>query len=215
MLLCGCGQAELRQQVRTTQAELQDTRRQLGETQAEVAQLKDIVLRGFDNLYSRMDCSDQRIKEFLAECEKGSDQCSPQAVQNLMVFMENQSPAFCMLRGDTRMQSLLPIREGALMQLADPKNFRPTTRFLVLVQPRAETAEAYREAKLVGQDVVDYMRKTLAIPSKIRIMGPMTLPCKSKQEELNKYISKIARPLPNEASDKAYRVKVFTYRTEC
>jgi hypothetical protein len=136
-------------------------------------------------------------------------------VANAAAFLDNESPAFFMLRGDTRIQSLLPIREGSLMQLADPKNYRPTTRFVVLVQPRAETPDAYREAKLVGQDVVDFLRQKLGIPSKIRIMGPMMLPCKSKQDELNKYISKLARPLPGELFDKAYRVKVFAIRTEC
>ena len=72
-----------------------------------------------------------------------------------------------------------------------------------------------REAKLVGQDLIDFLRKKLDIPAKIRILGPMTLPCKSKQDQLGGYISRIARPLPGESIDKASRIKVFVYRTEC
>jgi hypothetical protein len=215
LLACGCGYAELREQGTRQQAEIATLRGQVADLTGQVIQLQDSTAQGFQSVFSRLDCSDQRIKEFLSECEKGNETCSPQAVGNAMAFMENEAPAFCMLRGDTRIESLLPIREGALMQLADPKHFHPTTRFLVLVQPRAETAEAYREAKLVGQDIVEFLRKKLDIPSKIRIMGPMTLPCKTKQEELNRYISKIARPLPAEAIDKGTRVKVFVYRTEC
>ncbi|HNN96726.1 MAG TPA: hypothetical protein PKI03_30865 [Pseudomonadota bacterium] len=214
-LLLSCAAANLREQVREQQTQIQELRTQLAEVNDEIVRLRDTVNQGFQALYGRLDCSDQRVKDFLSECEKGSETCSPQGVANALAFMENQAPAFCMLRGDTRMGSLLPIREGGLMQLADPKHFRPTTRFVVLVQPRAETPDAFREAKLVGQDLIDFLRKKLDIPAKIRILGPMTLPCKSKQDQLGGYISRIARPLPGESIDKAARVKVFVYRTEC
>jgi hypothetical protein len=213
-LVCGCA-GDLQRRVETQQQQLQDQQTQLSGLTEEVTRLRDYVTQNFQGLYGRLDCSDQKIREFLSECEKGSETCSPQAVANALSFMDSQAPAFCMLRGDTRMASLLPIREGGLMQLADPKQFHPTTRFVVLVQPRAETADSYREAKLVGQDVVEFMRKKLDIPAKIKILGPMTLPCKTKQEQLNSYISRIARPLPGESADRGQRVRIFVYRTEC
>ena len=131
-----CAAANLREQVREQQTQIQELRTQLAEVNDEIVRLRDTVNQGFQALYGRPRLlGSARVKDFLSECEKGSETCSPQGVANALAFMENQAPAFCMLRGDTRMGSLLPIREGGLMQLADPGHFRPTTRFVVLVQP--------------------------------------------------------------------------------
>jgi len=209
----GCT-AGLQRQLDETRAELAEVKAQGARTAEELERLKSTLTIEINALWGKLECGNDRVKRFLSECERGSDTCSEDGVANALAFMDSQPHTTMYLRTQGPIQPV-PFRLGNLGFLTEPRNYHPTTRFLVLVQPRAEGSEAEREAKRVGKDVVEYIRSEFKVPANIKIIGPLTLPCRLKADQLKSYMSRNDRPRLGEPSEKEGRLRVWTFRTDC
>lgn len=164
---------------------------------------------------SRAACDNEKLREFLRECEEGSEVCSEKGVTNAWKFITTQPGVTLFLRPRSAAK-IVPTRRGQLMSQSDPKTWLPSTRFLVLARPRSETTEHHDEAMQVGREVKDYLIEDLLSNQKnVRILGPKTLPCKMKAEELANYTGiPLPYPLKGEPQGKDV-VQVWVFRTDC
>jgi len=206
--------AGLQRQLEETRAELTEVKAQLARNTEELERVKGGLTIEINALWGRLECGNERVKRFLSECERGSDTCSEDGVANALAFMDSQPHTTMYLRTQGPIQPV-PFRLGNLGFLTEARNFHPTTKFLVLVQPRAEGSEGEREAKRIGKEVVEYVRSEFKVPSGIKILGPLTLPCKLKADQLKSYMSRNDRPRLGEPSEKEGRLRVWIFRTDC
>lgn len=166
-------------------------------------------------LSSRVECDNSRVREFLKSCEEGAEACSEQGLANALSFMDTQPYVMLFMRPGVGIQGLSNIRRGQLMTLGESKNWRPSTRFLVLVQPRSDVPEHREEALRLGRELATFSREELAIGKKYPILGPHMLPCKLKIEHLSHYSRRYDRPLAGEPTGKDPVVRMWLFRTDC
>lgn len=165
---------------------------------------------------SRAACDNEKLREFLRECEEGSDQCSEKGINNAWKFITTQQGVELFMRPHGGAK-IVATRRGQLMSTCDPKTWLPSTRFLILVKPRGESAEHHEEAMRVGREVRTYLVDDLFDKRKdVRILGPKTLPCKMKTEELANYSGiPLPYPLRGEPQGRDSAVIVWVFRTDC
>jgi hypothetical protein len=191
--LLGCT-AQLQQQLDQTRTEVRDLKNQLAHTNDELERHRSTSTLEINSLWGRMECGNDRVRRFLSECDSQA---------HTTLYVRNQGPT-----------APVPFRIGHLSLLTELRNIHPTTRFLVLVQPRSEGSEAEQEARRIGKDVVAYLRNDYKIPSNVKIVGPVALPCKLKAEQLKSYMSRNDRPRSGEAPEKE-RLRAWIFRTDC
>ena len=166
---------------------------------------------------SHVECHNDRVKDFIKECEEGSEVCSEAGLANAFRFMITQPYVQIYLKPRAGIDSLVATRKGQLATMGDPKNWLPSTRFLVLVQPRTESSEHRDEALRLGREIQRYLVNELFAEEKgVRILGPKILPCKMKAEELNQHIrGKLDLPIKGEPTRAEASVRAWVFRTDC
>jgi len=195
--------------IRTKQTE-DDTKRRDEITllrQEHEAQLRD--------LYSRLDCTNVRVRDFIKECEENSNVCSDEGIANAMLFMDTQPYVLMFLRPKLGMDEIVETRVGQLMALTESKFWKPSTKFLILVQPHEDTQAAHGLAIKVGEQMMVYLRTNMGIHSKYRVIGPKTLQCKYKADKVAHYTRKYDRPVKGEPLGNEPAVRLWVFRTNC
>lgn len=207
--------AELKKEVVDLKAQLAF---QAAERQHMAGRLDEVV-SFFENkireVFSKLSCTDSRVSEFLAECESGSEVCSPKGTEKAMFFLHTQEYATQYLDPVLGVKSMTLIRAGHLSIITDPKRLNPSTRFLVMVQPRAETEQGTKEALAVGQSVLKYMRSENLLDRSHKILGPKLLPCKITSDKLSQFVGRLDRVQVGEPTDPKQRVRVWVIKTDC
>ena len=166
-------------------------------------------------IYARLNCTNTQVAEFIAECEADSEVCSAKGSENALLFMATQQYVTLYLVPEQGAKSITLIRKGQLSILSDPKNLHPSSRFLIMVQPREDSIESTTEALEIGRGVSRYLRSEVHVARGFRVLGPKALPCKLKAEKLNRYMGRLDRVGPGEPVDPAQRVRVWVFRTDC
>ena len=212
----GC-MGELRQELAETNRRLSDAMSQISVLRSDLEKAKDeLKFVSFSTdfsirqIASRVECDNTRVRDFLKECEEGSEVCSQDGVANALKFMDTQPYVQLFLRPDVGIKNLLNTRRGQLMSLGDTHNWKPSTRFLILVQPRTDAEDHAKEALQLGRDVSGLLRTEIGVGKRIPILGPRVLPCKLKSEQLSHYSRRFDKPVKGEP-----RVRVFVFRTDC
>ena len=164
---------------------------------------------------SRIECNNNRVRDFLKSCEENSDVCSAEGVANALAFMDSQPYVLMFMRATMDAQELSDTRVGQLMSLTETKNWRPSTRFLILAQPRGDSPLHHAEAIKAGEQIKIFLRNDMGIASKLQILGPKVLPCKLKAEQLAHYMRKYDRPVRGELTCKEPFIRLWVFRTDC
>jgi hypothetical protein len=214
--ICGCANnnqaLELRQQLIDLEArqnlKVQELQHQLDRERT----ARELDIR---RVASRVECHNDRVREFLKECEQGSEVCSEHGVANAFQFMITQPYVQIYLRPHAGTKGIVATRRGQLVTMGDPKNWLPSTRFLVLIQPRNDSAEQRDEAMRVGREVQRYIHHLFAEEKALPIIGPKILPCKLKTEEVSHRVGKFDVPVKGEPKGDEPSVRVWVFRTDC
>jgi hypothetical protein len=121
------------------------------------------------------------------------------------------------LRPEGGVKGLGATRKGQLATMGDSKSWLPSTRFLVLVQPRGEAPEHREEALRVGREVQRYLGNDLFKDERgIKILGPKILPCKMKADEVAQHVrSKFDAPVKGEPTGQQPAVRLWVFKTDC
>lgn len=166
---------------------------------------------------SRVECHNEKVKEFLKECEEGSDVCSEQGVANASRFITTQPFVTIYLRPQEGVKGLVQTRIGQLRTLGDSKTLLPSTRFLVLLLPRSDSAAHRDEALRSGREIQRYLVNDLFRDEKeLKMLGPKLLPCKMKKEELAFYFrGKLDAPVKGEPTGHEPTVRIYVFKTDC
>lgn len=195
------------------QSEFQEFRRK---TQEDLAAQQKAHEADVERLWGKLNCSSELVRDFVRRCEeKDGPGCSEEAVAGAPKFMHSQPHTLVNLRPRDGISSLVSFRRGQLLDLLDTNNLYPTTRFVILVQPRGEGPKLLEEAELLGNQMLQYLRVELALPRKFPIYGPHLLPCKLKADVMTNYSGKIDRTQPGEPLEGQPRVRVWVFRTDC
>lgn len=169
-----------------------------------------------DKMAESFYCTNDDVRAFIKRCEKTPGvalQCSDEAIAGALAFLDNQPYAAFYLRPNG-INSLTKVRNGQLIELVDIGNLRKSTRFLILVQPRGETAEAIEEASTIANGVYQYMRTELGLAGGYPVYQHV-LPCKIKAETMRRYMRRADRPQTGEPTEKEPRLRVWVFRTAC
>ncbi len=186
--------------------------RKLNEARFEVKLLKEEVRR----LWSRVACNSDSVKDFLHTCEQEGIGCSGYDVANAFkAFLDTQDYVRVYLRPDIGTDSLTKLRQQQLEDQGAPTELHPGTRFIVVVLPRSSSTTHQEEAERLGRQVVRYLRSRVGIPAAYRILGPKTLPCNYKREEILRHKRKIDQRQVNEPTEGEPTVHAWVFRTEC
>lgn len=205
----------LESEVKVLKAQIQFQAEEKQDIKGELDQIRTNIEHEVRAIYARLNCTNSQVAEFLAECESDSEVCSPKGAENALQFMSSQPYVTLYLVPDQGIKSITLIRKGQLTLLAEPKNLHPSSRLLVLVQPREDTTQSETEAIEVGRGVSRYLRTEIKVSRGYRILGPKALPCKIKAEKLNRYLGRLDRVGPGEPPDASQRVRVWVFRTDC
>jgi hypothetical protein len=205
--------AQLRTELINTRVELDQLRREYKE---DLDRISYRILSGERRIWGRLECTNHTVAEFIDSCKKeGSLSCSEQSLAAALSFMTSQAYASLYLRSREGLEGLLPLRRGQLSMLADLQFLHPSTKLLVLIQPESESEPHQREAEKLGRELVRWMRASLKVPDWVQILGPRTLPCKLKQEQLSGFVRRFDRPVLTEPTEKEGRLRIFVFRTDC
>lgn len=201
-------QASTEAQLRYMVQENKELREQLEDTDRRL----ELAIR---SVFGKLYCTNDKVREFIRECEVGSEVCSEAGVANALAFMSTQPYTSFFLRPEEGVQGLHSIRRGQLMGMAEPHNLHPSSRFLVLIQPRSDTAVHQKEAEKIGFDVVQFLRKDLRLGPRYTSLGARILPCKLKQEQIARFNNHLDRRLKGEPEEREPRVRIWVFRTDC
>lgn len=219
-LLYGCAFAtrqdiaDLKAAIRDLEARDNEKNKLLNDKLDREKMLREVDMR---RVSSHVECHNDKVRDFIKECEEGSDVCSEQGLANAYRFMITQPYVQIYLKPRAGIDSLVATRKGQLTTMGDPKNWLPSTRFLVLAQPRSESGEHREEALRLGREVQRYLVNELFAEEKgVRILGPKILPCKMKADELNQHVrGKLDLPVKGEPTGKDASVRLWVFRTDC
>jgi hypothetical protein len=212
-LVGGCASSE---QVDELARQLKKLRDQFDEQQNELRGMKTWYDEQIRKLWSQVKCDKEQVREFVRGCELAdSATCTPTAAANALAFMDSQPYAMMHIRPGTSVRRMHSIRRGQLVQLLALHNMRPSTKFLILIQPRSDSIEDKRDTEQIGATLVNEMRYTLRVPPGVPIIGPYMLPCKLKREQVQHYGSQLDKPLPSEPPNNEPHVRIWVFSTDC
>jgi hypothetical protein len=178
---------------------------------------RDRALSSQAKLWGRIECNNHDVGQFISACEvEGDLGCTPEAMNVAMSFMSTQAYVSLYLRPGDPVETLAFQRRGQVAVLTDPQFQHPSTKYLVLVQPRSDSESHVREARVLGSWFIDrQLRKKFGILSTVKVIGPRVLPCKLKQEQLKGFMRRWDFPVEEEPKEKDLRVRLFVFRTDC
>lgn len=167
-------------------------------------------------IWGKVNCTNERVRDFIRRCANSSSPgCSDDTLASALSFMNTQPYVTMYLSPESGIVSLLPIRRGQLLELADAHLLFPTTRFLILVQPAGETTKQLEDASWVGNQVLHHLRVDLGVGQGFPIHGPHLLPCKGMTSMVNFYTGRLDNLQPGEPRSPRSRVRVWVFRTDC
>lgn len=171
--------------------------------------------REIERLLAALSCKEDAVRDFMRRCEAGSsNDCSPQAITEVLAFLDTQKYAALWVRPNEAF-AMAMIRKGQLLDMADPIYLHRTTKFVILIQPRAETPAMLEEAQATGNQFVQYLRVQVGLPSHIPILGPHLVPCKFKAEMLKNIVNRADRYQRGEPGPNEPRLRAWILRTDC
>lgn len=166
--------------------------------------------------WAKMNCNSEDVRDFLKACEQGNgEQCSQTAIDGSMAFLNSQDYVTIYLRYDQRAYMMTQLRRGLLIKQIRRNYLFPTTRFLIIVQPRGEDQAKQEEARRIGEDLSQYLRFDLHLPADRPVLGPHILPCRTKRNWISHYGDRYDQPQPGEPQKKEDRVRIWCFRTDC
>lgn len=188
----------------------------IAQKQAQDAELKRLAQQ-IDRQWARINCKNEKVREFLQACEQSGDngECSAKAVDGALEFLDSQPYVTLYLRPEHPTPSLIKMRRGQLVELVKPLYLYPTTRFLIIAQPRGEGASFDTEARRAGDEISQYLRFDLRLPADRPVMGPLVMPCKSKSSWMSHYGGRYDHHQPGEPPKKEDRVRIWVFRCDC
>lgn len=213
-LLGGCVSL---QQYQSLVAAQERQKQKLDELELLMTRLKSLHEMEIRKLWGEVNCGDQHVRDFLRECQQDPDSsaCSDEAVGKAMAFMNTQPYVSLFLRPTEGARGVTAVRRGQLMTLMDLKDIHPSTKVLLLIQPRAERPELYDEARRIGNEVSQYLHTDIGLPKFVPMLGPRTIPCSYKQEQLRRFSKRLDTEQPGEPNYREPRVRVWVFRTDC
>lgn len=197
---------------------VQDRQKQkIDELELLMTRLKAVHEMEIRKLWGEVNCGDQHVRDFLRECQQDPDSsaCSDEALGKAMAFMNTQPYVSLLLRPSESAGGVTAVRRGQLMTLMDIKDLHPSTKVLLLIQPRGERPELYDEARRIGNAVSQYLHTEIGLPKFVPLLGPRTLPCNLKQEQLRRFSKRLDAEQPGEPGYREPRVRVWVFRTDC
>ena len=188
--------------------------------QTETADLVRSLKHWYDEqirlLWSQVRCDQERVREFLHGCQQGDQAtCTPGSGANALAFMNSQPYVLIHMKSGGNVRRMHSTRRGELMQIVGRHNVHPSTRYLVLVQPRSDKPEDTREATSMADTLIHEMRVTLKVAPGVDVLGPYLLPCKLKRDQVQSYGGQYDRPLPNEPSSSEPHIRLWVFSTDC
>ena len=207
-LLCGCIAriAKLEQNI----AELSNKQKQ------DKAELEKRLTEENKELWTKVSCNSEKVRDFLQACKDGEGgECSTKAIDGAMAFLDSQHYVTIYVKPNLVAASVIALRRGQLLELIKPLYMHPTTRFLIIVQPRSDDQLHQAEAEQAGSEVSQYLRFTVRLPGNRETLGPYILPCKNKANWINHYGTRYDMPQPGEPPEKENRIRVWVFRTDC
>jgi hypothetical protein len=204
---------EIDKQLAATQRELAEERRKREAADAAQEEQFDFEIR---KIWGKLYCDSDQVRDFLKACENSdSASCSEQGLAQALGFMGSQPSVSFYMRPGTTGKDIHSIRHGQLAQLTDLRHIRPSTRYLVLVQPQSDTEAHQKEAQLVGREIIKLLRSEFGVSPKATHLGVRMLPCKLKAEQLKQYTRSYDQPKVGEPKSNEPRIRVWVYRTDC
>jgi hypothetical protein len=207
-LFCGCSAriANLEHEV----VVLKETQRK------DRAELEKRIEEDNKALWAKVSCKNDRVRDFLQACKEGEGvECSPKAIDGAMAFLDTQPYVTLYMKPNQAATMMITLRRGQLIELIKTLFLYPTTRFLIIVQPRGDDAKHQEEAQRAGDEISQYLRYTLRLPPNRAVLGPYILPCKSKTNWIAHYGTRYDVPQPGEPPEKENRIRVWVFRTDC
>ncbi len=179
--------------------------------------------------WSQQLCKNAKVADFLAELQAGiPENCTAGSNEGALLFMNSQAYAISNLAPKEGMEALHPARMGQIRDLLDPFETYPSTRYIVLVQPEAETEAGRKHALGLGESLKRLMAsewnaplepraktREAMRPKELRVLGPFLLPCRLRGEVSKKYIGPMDKPLHGEPQEGKPRVRIWLFRTNC
>lgn len=212
-ILAGCFQASCFQRIEKVERRMDG----FAETQqAQEERIRHLAAEVKEQL-GRLHCKNERVREFLKACEQSGDtgECGAKAVDGAMDFLHTQTYVTLYLRPDTPSTSIIKMRRGQLFELIKPLYLFPSTRFLIIVQPRGEGASFDTEARRAGDDVSQYIRFDLRLAADKPVLGPLIMPCKTKASWMAFYGGYYDRAQPGEPPKREERIRIWVFRVDC
>lgn len=167
-------------------------------------------------IWSRVSCNNDSVKQFLRTCEKEAEGCTGTDVsENFREFLNSQPYALIYIKPGMGLDSMIRLRDGQLQDLASQDNLHLGTRFIIVVLPASDSIEDHAEAEKVGKSFWRYLRGKLKVPESYPILGPKTLPCNYKREQLIRSRKQIDQRLPGEPTYGRPVIPVWIFRTDC
>lgn len=210
----GCALEKRLERLEQRQQELSN---KLAETEIVLTRVQHFYEFEVRRIWAKISCQDVRVRDFIHECEQSPDSpnCSEGALANALVFMNSQPYVSLYMRPGDKSKNISSVRHGQFTLLLDLRELHPSTRLLILVQPRGESLELQREAMQLGREVYKYLREEVGLPGWVQLLGPRTLPCQLKQHQLRSYTRRLDVIQPGEPTEKEPHIRIWAFRTDC
>lgn len=170
----------------------------------------------FRRVWSRVACNSESVKDFLRTCEQEGGTCSQLDVANAFKdFLDTQEYVRAHLHLEKSIERMIKLRRTQLEDLTDKNDLHAGTRFIVVVLPRSGSAAHDEEAMRVGRDMIRFLHIELNVPKSYRILGPRTLPCNFKRQELLRQRRRIDGRQLNEPFESDPMIHIWVFKTSC
>lgn len=202
-------------------------------TLAEVKQDLQLMQAHIENeeraRWSQQLCKSAKVAEFLSELQSGiPENCAAGSNEGALLFMNSQAYAISNLWPKDGIDALHPSRMGQVRDLLDPLQQYPSTRFIILVQPEADTEPGRQRALALAEAFKGLLRSEWTTPAdarsraresfrprELRMVGPFFLPCRLRGDVSRKYSGPMDKPLLNEPPEGKPRIRLWLFRTNC
>lgn len=210
------GSCAWEQRFRQLEQRQKETQNKLAEVEIVLTRVQHFYEFEVRRIWAKMNCQDVRVRDFIRECEDSdSANCSEGALANALVFMNSQPYVSLFMRPTDKSKNVSSVRHGQFTLLLDLRELHPSTRLLILVQPRGDSAELQAEAMQLGREVHKYLKEEVGLPNWVKLLGPRTLPCNLKQHQLRSYMRRLDVTQVGEPTEKEPRVRLWAFRTDC
>lgn len=194
----------------TQQAE--DRRQQ----EAKAGELEEQIDFETRRIWGKIYCDSEQVRDFIKACENSdSATCTEQGLAQALAFMGSQPWVSFWMRPGSTGKDVHSVRQGQLATLTDQRHAHPSTRYLVLVQPRSDAEEHVKESTQVGREIIKLLRSDFGVSHKATSLGTRTLPCKLKAEQMKLYTRSYDQPKVGEPKANEPRIRVWVFRTDC